>query len=340
MGMTTELTDNGGRKHPAAVFLGRALRVVVAGGLLWLAARGVDFTSFRDSLAQASPGWLLAAVLLVLADRALMVTRWLLLLRTTDPPADVSAGQVLRVFLVSSFIATFIPAGSLGGDTLRVVGLSRLKVRTAHAVGSVVVDRLLGSISVLVTAVVGLLLLGQVADSRLLAYAIVVFGGVTLAALLLLFDSRVLSGLVEAAAGSRLPTLRRLGQKFLAAVRQYGQHRTVLATVLACSVAVQLLRVLQAWCLGLALGIGIGGLWYFAFIPIIVMVVLLPISMFGIGTGNYTFVALFAVAGVARADALALSVLFLALGVLGNLPGGLLVALDPKWLKPQRKETA
>lgn len=338
--MTTDMTDNGGRKHPAAVFLVRILRVGVAVGLLWLAARGVDFASFAESLGRASVGWLLAAIGLVLADRVLMVARWLMLLRTLEPPVDVSAGQVLRVFLVSSFIATFIPAGSLGGDTLRVFGLSRLKVRTADAVGSVVVDRLLGSISVLVTAVVGLLLLGRVTDSRLLFYAIAVSGGVTLATLLLLFDSRVLSGLVEAAAGSRWPTLQRLGHKFLAAVRQYGQHRRVLATVLGCSVAVQLLRVLQAWCLGLALGLGIGGLWYFAFIPIIVMVILLPISMFGIGTGNYTFVTLFAIAGVTRPDALALSVLFLLLGVLGNLPGGVLVAMDPKWLTPRPKVSA
>jgi hypothetical protein len=53
---------------------------------------------------------------------------------------------------------------------------------------------------------------------------------------------------------------------------------------------------------------------------------LLPISVNGLGTSQVAFVGLFARVGVAQGPAFALSVLFLALGVIGNLPGGLLYA--------------
>jgi hypothetical protein len=42
------------------------------------------------------------------------------------------------------------------------------------------------------------------------------------------------------------------------------------------------------------------------------------------------FVWFFGTVGVTGPEALALSVLFLALGVLGNLPGGLLYAFGPR----------
>jgi hypothetical protein len=88
--------------------------------------------------------------------------------------------------------------------------------------------------------------------------------------------------------------------------------------------------VLQAWCLGRALAIDAAPLVYFAFVPLILLVMLLPVSINGIGTSQAAFVWFFGRAGVPSADAFALSVLFLALGVLGNLPGGLLYALGPR----------
>jgi hypothetical protein len=54
---------------------------------------------------------------------------------------------------------------------------------------------------------------------------------------------------------------------------------------------------------------------------------LLPVTFNGIGTSQVAFVSFFARAHVLAAPALALSVLFVALGIVGNLPGGLLYAV-------------
>jgi hypothetical protein len=87
---------------------------------------------------------------------------------------------------------------------------------------------------------------------------------------------------------------------------------------------VQGLRVLQTFYLGLALGLTVP-LWvYFAFVPIILLVVLMPVTVNGIGTTQAAFVWLFGRAGVQPAPAFTLSVLFLAIAIVGNLPGGLL----------------
>jgi uncharacterized membrane protein YbhN (UPF0104 family) len=109
-------------------------------------------------------------------------------------------------------------------------------------------------------------------------------------------------------------------------VRRYAPHRGALLRVLAMSVVVQMIRVLQAWCLGRALGIGLPLAVYFVFIPIIVLAMQLPITIQGLGTAQFAFERLFVPAGAPAASVVALSLLFIALGIVGNLPGGLLYA--------------
>ena len=70
-------------------------------------------------------------------------------------------------------------------------------------------------------------------------------------------------------------------------------------------------------------------LTYFAFMPVILLVMQLPITINGLGTTQVAFERLFVPAGVPEAPAFALSLLFLALGILGSLPGGVLYALSP-----------
>jgi len=227
----------------------------------------------------------------------------------------------MRIFFVSTFLGTFLPA-SVGGDAVRAIQLSRLRVPGAEAVASVVVDRLLGTLSVLVMGVAGLWAVRHLLHPEglfVIASALVIAVG---GALLLLFDSRVLAALLRWVTQGRFARVERVVGKLLSAIREYGSHRRALAVVLLASVAVQVLRTLQAWCLGMALGIPTGVSWYFAFIPIVVMAMSLPVSVMGLGTSQLSFQLLFGLVGVNKPDALALSVLFLALGVVGNLPGG------------------
>ena len=54
--------------------------------------------------------------------------------------------------------------------------------------------------------------------------------------------------------------------------------------MLVCSIAVQVLRILQTFCLGLALGLAVPLGVYFALVPIILLIVLMPITINGIGS--------------------------------------------------------
>jgi uncharacterized protein (TIRG00374 family) len=303
------------------VRLSTVLRLLVAIGLTYWAFRAADPRQVGEAFARTSWPWIFLACLLVLVDRALMAQRWLALCSpiARRPPA----GALLRIFFVSTFLGSFL-VQSVGSDAVRTWSLARAGAPASQALASVLLDRLLGVVSILVTAVAGAALAPDVLRQPAIAWAFVAAAAGSLFSLLFVFSPRV-DDLVRRAVGtlSAGGVRDRIG-RLLDALSAYRAGHRLLAGVLAASIAVQILRILQAWMLGRSLGIEAPMAAYFAFIPIILLVMLLPITVNGFGVSQWAFVWMFGRAGVPDADAFTLSVLFVALGLVGNLPGGLL----------------
>ena len=306
-------------KRPAP---GLALRLAVAIGLTALILWQADPAQVWSAARRTHPLPLLAAVALVLVDRALMGWRWLVLLRPMSGTAHLSAWPIMRIFFVSTFVGTFLPG--VGADAVRAWGLAREQVPPAAAVASVFMDRVLGVFSVLLMAGVGLLLASDLAGDPSILLALAAAALVCAGTWVLMVSERAAA--LGRGALARLPWARlaRAGGSLLSAIQGYGAARGELAKVAGGSVAVQILRIVQAYLLGRALGIEAGLAAYFAFVPLILLVILVPVSVNGLGTSQLAFVWLFGRVGVAAADAFFLSILFVGLAVVGNLPGALL----------------
>jgi glycosyltransferase 2 family protein len=273
--------------------------------------------------AQARIAPLLMALALVLVDRTLMAYRSVQLLRPYPAAQRVPFLQLLRIFFVSTFVGSFLPA-SVGADAVRATSLARLQVPLADAVASVFMDRVLGVLSILIMGAVGLALAQDLPERNLIVAGLVVTAAGCATVALMVFNTRGAQLIV--AMLEKLPSekLHRAGRALIDAVRRYASHHGLLASVLLSSIAVQILRIVQAYFLGRALGIEAPVVVYFAFIPVILLVMLLPITINGLGTSQAGFVALFTHANASQPQAFALSILFVALGVVGNLPGGFL----------------
>ena len=301
------------------------LRLIVAAGLTAYILWRSDPRAVAAAAAGADWRPIAVAVLLVLVDRALMAYRWIALLCTVDRDRRPPLGALLRIFFVSTFVGTFLPA-SVGGDAVRAFSLARQNVGGGDAVASVFMDRILGVASLLVMALVGLMLVRGAAATAAILWALAAAGGLCLATLLLIFSRR--AARVAARYTELVPSekIRGIGRRVLESIRKYSAYPSELLLVLAASVAVQLLRIVQAYYLGRGLGITAPFTVYLVYVPLILLVMLLPVTFNGIGTSQAAFVWSFGQAGVDAAAAFALSVLFVALGIVGNLPGGLLYA--------------
>jgi uncharacterized protein (TIRG00374 family) len=307
-------------KLPRASTLGRvAVATALTAFILWKC----DPAEVWHALIGARLWPLCAAAGLVLADRALMAYRWLLLLRPFSSADGPRFPAVMRIFFVSTFVGTFLPA-SVGGDAVRAYALAREGVSGASALASVLMDRVLGVLSVLLMAVLGLFLMRRLASNPFIQVSLLVTALGCAAPAVLVFSAPARALATRLLAFAPAGRIQHAVTRLLDAFAQYAPRRADLLNVLGGSIAVQVLRILQAWLLGVALGVPDSLALYFALIPIILLVMLLPITINGIGTSQMGFVGFFGQAGVAYAPAFALSVLFVALGIVGNLPGGVL----------------
>lgn len=297
------------------------LRLLISVAILAYLASRIDMRAAAAAVLSVDKGYLAAVLALVALDRTVMILRWVLLLRASRAP--VTASEAARIFLISSFVGSFLPAG-VGGDAARAYGLSRATEAGDEALASVLVDRLLGVLSLVAMALAGLIAWTPAAgDQWRLLVAIAVLTMVCLGAF---WADRLVP---------LLPARERAGRGFIYdvvfAVSRYRGYGRVLAHVMAWSIVVQLLRITQAYLLGLGLGLTVPFRYYLLFMPIGLLMLLLPVSISGFGLPQGVIVWLLRPMGVADEASFALSTLIVLTGLAGNLPG---LAL---WLRKRRE---
>ncbi|MGE3277246.1 MAG: lysylphosphatidylglycerol synthase transmembrane domain-containing protein [Vicinamibacterales bacterium] len=295
---------------------------ITAAILVYLGSR-LDMAAAGRAILTVSRPHLAVVLLLVGLDRLVMILRWLLLLRASGTP--ISAKSAAWIFLVSSFVGSFLPAG-VGGDAARAWTLTQRTAQGSEALASVAVDRLLGILSLVGMGAAGLLLVAPAGDGdwRLPA-AVALLAAICLCAF---WADRLVRAIVPAHRHEGAITRRLL--RLSDAVSRYRGRGGVLVHVMAWSLVVQLLRIGQAYLLGLGLGITVPFRFYLLFMPVGLLMLLLPVSISGFGLPQGVFVWLLRPLGVPDEASFALSTLIVLTGLAGNLPGLVL------WLRARR----
>ncbi len=300
-------------------------RLILSAAILWWLSTRIDMAEAWRAILSIELGHLALVLLLVALDRVIMIYRWVLLLRASGVP--ITTAKAADIFLVSSFVGSFLPAG-IGADAARAYAIA---VRTSHgsqAVASVGVDRLIGLATIVLVGVAGLAgwAYRLPPGLRLRLYLVAAAAGAGVVALF--WVDRLIAKLLpprwrEFKWGWRVS---RLGD----AIGAYRAQPGMLARVFALSIGVGLVRVLQAYCLGCGLDIGVGFGYYLVFMPIAMLILQLPVSISGLGALQAVVVWLLRPVGVPDAQAFALSTLLIAIGLAGNLPGALLYVVRRK----------
>ena len=290
--------------------------------LVWVVLRWVDWRQVAAAWADVDPLPLVASASILLLSNVLGAFQWHLLLRACG--VNVSTTSSMRAYFVGLFFNNFLPSG-MGGDAVKVWDVGWKEGRTGETLAATVADRFIGMCVLTALAVVTLFWLPEAAALRrsaMLSLGVFAF-------LLLL----VASVLLPAAEGPLRRVLSRLPARIAGPMDAlYSRGRALSARPLfllglvVLSVLIQGARVfVHAWT-GAALGIDLPLGVYFAIVPVLGVLVMLP-SINGIGIREGGGVLLFGEAGLDPASAVSMQLLTYVVIVALSLIGGVFFAL-------------
>ncbi len=308
-------------RAPLLVFKGS-----VSVSLMWWILQETNFEDIGISLRAASLPLLCLAFGLPFFGYLISVSRWKLLLQAQGVSAQV--GYLIRSFMVSIFFNNFLPS-TIGGDVFRIYDSWRLGASKACAVAVVFVDRFLGLLALIALTMIGLLSPNPFSET-IPNLSLWVWGGFSLVMALgvVLFHSSFSGNFLQTDCQSKL-THRVLGivnnvNDGFAAFR--GRTDTVVKAF-ALSLLLQANVVVQYFIIAKALHLSIPFWSFFLIIPLTLFVMLLPVSINGIGLRESIFVLILAPWGVEKPEALALAWLAYGCLVIQGLLGGVVYAL-------------
>ena len=299
------------------------LEALVSAVLLAAILQWAGIHQVLHELSRTQLRWFVPAVLVSIATVPLMAFRWRLLLSAKR--IDVPIAWLTRTYFVALFAGQFLPA-AIGGDAVRAVELGRRTHDAPEAVASVLIDRLVGLVSLVVLALAAVIAGGGSARRPGVIAAEAAFGAAAGVALALIFSSR-LRGVVARALEPRSDGHRlAAGERFYDALHTYRGHSRTLALVGALALVVQLARVGVIWLLTKALGLDVPDSVILLTGPVVFASLALPVSLNGIGVREGVFVY-FLHGYAARPQAVALGLAFYAVGTITALGGaGVLAA--------------
>jgi len=235
----------------------------------------------------------------------------------------VAFGRLFRVQLAANFLGSFLPA-SVGVDAVRAATLCR-----SHPVAPVIAATLVDRVTIVVaTLLFGSTMILVLAQSRLptklettvlsATVLIVLLGAITL--------------LPSVRRWVRLALLPRVPPRFaraFAAIAEasllYRRAGRTWGLVGIITVVLFVTRVAFVKCLALACGVDVPFSDLLMIVPVLWIVVMLPITIGGLGVQDIGYVALMALVGVSAPIAVSMSVLEHVLTRIVSLPGAFLI---------------
>lgn len=239
--------------------------------------------------------------------------------------SGVSFRDITELTFVSTFFGLFLPS-ILGGDVVRAYSLTKNISDANLSISSVLIDRTIGISSMMAVSLVSALVSYRyIADPRVLMVVFlfaVVFG----IFVLLVFSSSGPKLLEMILPFKGLGTLREKLKGIYDSFLQFKAYKKVLFYAAVLSVTVQIMRIVGVYISSLALNLSTSFVYFLIFIPLTIILSLLPVSIAGIGIREGAYIYFFTRVGMTGSGAFTLALLIYFLTIIATLPGAFIYA--------------
>ncbi|MGE0114210.1 MAG: lysylphosphatidylglycerol synthase transmembrane domain-containing protein [Steroidobacteraceae bacterium] len=298
--------------------MSRIVRILISIVLLALVIGFADWQAVWKVLREVDLRWVGVVWLIAVADRMITNYRWQILL--VGRGVFVGFGRLFKVQLAANFIGAFLP-GFIGVDAVRITALCRSGESAAPVFAATLVDRVTLAIGTLMVGAVTVIFLARervphgiirfVLVLTLVAMIVMAFG--MLPAVRNLMRWKILPLIPE--------RLRHRVAEIAAASLAYRHQWRLGIEVAAVTILLFALRIVFAKAVALSCDVNVSWLDLMLVIPILWVVVMLPITVGGIGVQDAGYVVLMGLVGVAAPVAVSMSLVEHLVARLASLPG-------------------
>lgn len=303
------------------------LKCLVSFGLIaYFLIFRTSLKEIADVMKSVAPGWLLLAFSLHFLGLWISAVRWRILIKAQGDSVPIVF--LMKSYLVGMFFNNFLP-GRIGGDVVRIWDGSRYSQSRSIARSSAVilVERLTGVLVLLVFAAAASLFRIELAHRFPVIWIALILGFAGLILIAAMFSpvfARLIRILPDRGWGKKA---RAKAEEFHDALVSYRRQPGPLSQALFWALLLQINVVFHYWFIGRALHLAIPLVDYFIFIPIVHLILLIPITINGLGLREVSYMEIFAFYGVSAGAAVSFSLLDVAFLLILGLTGGIIYIL-------------
>jgi uncharacterized protein (TIRG00374 family) len=282
----------------------------------------ISKTSVRDILhvlKTVDIGWLLVSFSLHALGLLISAYRWQILAKAQGD--EVPLLFLAKSYLVGTFFNNFLPT-RYGGDVVRIWDGSRYSRSLLKSSAIVIVERLTGIVVLFLFALAASLFRLEMARQIPVIWVSLIIGLVGLAAVV--FFLLPPFGLLL----KRIPEKGFMGKArnklslFRDTILLYEQRKKPFLIAILWAVLLQLNVILYYFLIGRALHLQIDFLDYFIFIPIVLLIQTIPVTINGLGLREGSYIAIFKYYGILPQTAFSFSLIEVAFGIIIGVIGG------------------
>jgi uncharacterized protein (TIRG00374 family) len=247
--------------------------------------------------------------------------RWQILIKAQNDWGPISF--LVKSYLVGSFFNLFLPT-RIGGDVVRIWDGSRYSKSLIKSSAIVLVERLSGIIVLLLFAFGASLIRLDMAQQFPVIWVslILSFFGLGLLALFLTPVADIILGKLPEK--SPFIKIKQKIHQFRDTILFYRKRKEALGKAFFWAILLQINVVIHYYLIGMALHLDIPLLDYFIFIPIVHLILLIPITINGLGLREGAYLEIFKYYGISSAAAISFSWIDLSFMLIVGILGGII----------------
>lgn len=316
-------------KNKFFILLRVMISLIFIGLLVWIFRK--DIPDIASALKGINPPYFLTALFFNIVSLVVVSQRLRIILRVQGLRLTLVESVYLN--FIGNFFNNFLPT-SIGGDLVKAYYATKKSERKLESFSAVFFDRFFGFLSIGLLAFLGIIFMnGRIKDPKLF-WGCLIFSVVVLVVFVLFFNKGVtktiFSKILDLPAFQKGSKLR----KFYNAFNAYKEHKLVVMKAVMISLLAQVIAVIALYYIIRSISQEISFFNLLLVTPLVSVASMMP-SINGLGVREGAFV-IFLGEFISRENAVAASILFLAMVLIMSFIGGILYLFSGKLYNLQK----